>query len=275
MYALIMYLLGVLTAAGWKHEKSKQAEKRIIKDKRHCFPDSPIPVVSLLPPETDEQKADQKKRKTRESIKFWSELFGLIVLVVYAVATIAIWCANKNAADAAKNAADVARDTLLRSQRPWVGLAGPINPQRFQLNPEVSIQTALPLKNFGTSPALKVMATIEPVDNKGLHERAPHVCDLILRFVNGTIPENQLQGPQIKRGFTLFPGEVLSEGIGTGDSTLKPGSVDTLYFIGCIAYRDQFEKTHTTHFCVETPWLAKSYKLGQPLISCSVYNEVD
>ncbi len=61
----------------------------------------------------------------------------------------------------------------------------------------------------------------------------------------------------------------------TGDSTLKPESIDTLYFIGCIAYRDQFEKTHTTRFCVETPRLAKNYKLGQPFISCSVYNESD
>lgn len=36
------------------------------------------------------------------------EGFGLFVLVVYTIATILIWCANKRAADAAKTAADAA-----------------------------------------------------------------------------------------------------------------------------------------------------------------------
>lgn len=158
-------------------------------------------------------------------------------------------------------------------QRPWVGLNGPIIPDSFQLTPTVSIQAKIPIKNFGHSPALKVMASMEPVRHQELHKHALHVCDLILRFVNGTIPKNQLQGPQIKRGFTLFPDEAFLEPIATGDDTIKSDSVDTLYFLGCVAYRDQFNRSHTTRFCVETPWLAKDFRVGQALASCSVYNE--
>lgn len=159
--------------------------------------------------------------------------------------------------------------------RAWVGLGGPIVPESFELTPHISMRTRIPTKNFGRSLALKVMADMEPVSHQEIHQRAPHVCDLILNIVNGTIPPNQLQGPQLKHGFTLFPNEEIFEPIETGDSTIKPESIDTLYFLGCIAYIDQFGQTHTTRFCVETPWLAKDFKLGQALISCSIYNEAN
>jgi len=178
-------------------------------------------------------------------------------------------------AKAVQSSVEAIRHSLEVQQRAWVGLSKPIVPTSFQLTPRISVQAEIPLKNFGHSPAMKVVANLMPVTHTEIHKMAPHACDLVLRFVNGTIPKNQLQGPQIKRGFMLSPQEEHSLLIGTGDDVIDPASVDTLYFLGCIGYRDQFGHTRTTHFCVETPWLAKDFKVGQELIPCSVYTDAN
>jgi hypothetical protein len=175
----------------------------------------------------------------------------------------------------AQSSIEAIRHSLEVQQRAWVGLSRPIVPTSFQLTPKISVQAEIPLKNFGRSPAMKVLAGMMPVTNKEIHERAPRACELILNFVNGTIPKNQLRPgePQLRRGLILNPDEEGTFRIATGNDTIDPNSADTLYFLGCIAYRDQFGHTRTTRFCVETPWLAKDFKLGQALTSCSIYND--
>jgi len=178
---------------------------------------------------------------------------------------------------AAQNSVEAIQHSLEVQQRAWVGLSRPIVPTSFQLIPRISVQVEIPLKNFGHSPAMKVLAVMMPVTHKEIHERAPRACKLILDFVSGTIPKNQLQPgePQLRRGLMLNPDEEATLRIATGDDTINPNSVDTLYFLGCVAYRDQSGHTRTTRFCVETPWLAKDFKLGQALTSCSIYNDAN
>src|SRR4029077_4334311 len=50
-------------------------------------------------------------------------LATLISLVIYAITTIFIYCATNKAANAAKSAADTARETLIYSERPWITIA--------------------------------------------------------------------------------------------------------------------------------------------------------
>src|ERR1700743_3190257 len=99
MYYLIFYFLGLLTIVGTKKNNSANANAEANKNEKHCFPDRPISVVSLPPPQSDKERADQEKKKRRESVKFWVELFGLIVLIVYAGFTIAIWIAMQSQRD--------------------------------------------------------------------------------------------------------------------------------------------------------------------------------
>ena len=110
---------------------------------------------------------------------------------------------------AAQNSVEAIQHSLEVQQRAWVGLSRPIVPTSFQLIPRISVQVEIPLKNFGHSPAMKVLAVMMPVTHKEIHERAPRACKLILDFVSGTIPKNQLQPgePQLRRGLMLNPDE--------------------------------------------------------------------
>jgi hypothetical protein len=45
-------------------------------------------------------------------------------------------CANQRAASAARDSANVAKDTLLASNRPWIGLSGPITVEHFEFMSE-------------------------------------------------------------------------------------------------------------------------------------------
>jgi hypothetical protein len=77
MYALILYLLGVLTAVSRKNNNREHSNAETHKDKGYCLPDSPISVVSFPPPKTDQEQAEDKKKKIRKSVKFWVEIWAL------------------------------------------------------------------------------------------------------------------------------------------------------------------------------------------------------
>src|SRR5260370_17949265 len=66
---------------------------------------------------------------------------------------------------AARDAADTARDALVRSQRPWVGPTGEakvLSTPVIGKDGNVSFAFEVLLKDFGTSPALNVEVFMEP-----------------------------------------------------------------------------------------------------------------
>jgi hypothetical protein len=83
---------------------------------------------------TEAQKAEtdyQTKMLFWQRLTFW-------VLLIYAAATWLMYCANKNAAIAAKSSADTARDALVLVNRPWLVSADLKGSQfsRFRCEPE-------------------------------------------------------------------------------------------------------------------------------------------
>jgi hypothetical protein len=93
-------------------------------DEHTSDPNPPVTPTAkkpeLNPPAHKYEVTCNKQRDWIDKASFGLEAFGLFVLVIYAVATIAIWCANKKAADAAYNASVTASRQLEMADRPWL-----------------------------------------------------------------------------------------------------------------------------------------------------------
>jgi hypothetical protein len=117
------------------------------------------------------------KRDWIDWITLGLEGFGLFVLIVYTMATILMYCANKKAADAAKSAADTASDTLKFSrqqsrfdERPYMSPMprganadgqGHLSVYDIGQGPaigRVRLGVAVEIMNVGKSPAIGVIA---------------------------------------------------------------------------------------------------------------------
>jgi hypothetical protein len=119
-------------------------------------PEAP-PTTVQLQAVSRPQRCETTRMRERDWIDkatFWLQVLGLFILVVYAVATIAIWRANKKAADAATSAANTARDTLVASSRAWIAP----NTASFtsKIAEHVPMSWGVQYSNTGKSPALDV-----------------------------------------------------------------------------------------------------------------------
>lgn len=158
MGILIAYLLGILTASKPKdHHASHNADSSNT-PQRQSPSNGPLSVLCTPPTKSEEESAEGKKRKRRETIKFRVELIGAFVLVIYTAFTILMWRANKKSADAAKSAADTAREQLELSERPWIKILD-LQPRGDQpIVGGLSFQKIGPFKN---DPDVRVQATIQ------------------------------------------------------------------------------------------------------------------
>lgn len=135
---LISFLAGVLAAVGTKKNHSNNANPEANKGGCHSFPDRPITVVSIPPAPTDEERAKQKKKDTRKTIKFVVEVVGVAVLIVYTGATVLTYIQIKN--------------QFRADQRAWIAATViSDDPQPGKL-----FTIVLKMKDTGKTPALDV-----------------------------------------------------------------------------------------------------------------------
>jgi hypothetical protein len=134
------------------------------------------------------------------------------------------------------------------------------------------VKIQLVLENFGYSAAVSVFQAAELVDNDALPHAADQSCQIARAQAGIKIPGTVFLDSKIRHtGQTIFPQQKVE--FTTTDSPIKPIS-SVLYAVGCVIYRDNVtDGIWWTRFCQETSWLASSYKSGQPLIPCKVYNE--
>ncbi len=166
-----------------------RSESRDHKDK----PDPPIPpaVVRSDPPPPPQKHCEITVNTKRDWIDWWTlrlEGFGLFVLIVYTVFTGLMWCANKKAAEAAKSAADTAKQSLNSVERPYVVFDSietrklatliPIGTNLWQFTPR--------WQNAGNTPAM------------------PAIHDFFAQSVEGEPTEEQFIGTE-KEEYVSFP----------------------------------------------------------------------
>jgi hypothetical protein len=224
------------------------------------------------------QRHQDRHQRTQDSIRHaaWAT-FAAVFL--YAGITALQWNEMRKATHAAIKSADTARDALIVSQRPWVSVTKPFRAEVTQVKKnEFSIRTLIPVKNFGPSPALKVIAVWKMIpitaNEFGIVEEEAPVKEIIDSMC-GTA--ELVSDPTLfQEGFTLFPNEALTR---DGKQTViieNPSDVVTSALGGCIAYRDQFNKTvHHTRFCLENTGPFMSFKKTGALVPCNIATGAD
>jgi hypothetical protein len=132
-------------------------------------PDPPNSPEVTLPnsPSSPAKQCEITTNIKRDRIDWWTlrmEGFGLFVLCVYTVFTALMWCANKQAADAATRAAESAensvtqaRDNAHLDQRAWVSVKSVKLTAPYSLTTKGGITVTL--ANTGKTPALDVGIT--------------------------------------------------------------------------------------------------------------------
>jgi hypothetical protein len=231
------------------------------------------PVVPHIPPSpTDPQKSNSQKCDPTPPWKKRLEIAGFCVLVVYAIFTGLMYCANKKAADAAKSAADTAHDSLVLSERPWIKIGHRIvEPLTFDRpgtnGPIATITIENTLENVGPTVALNVVIREEivPMDASfSIHTalaRQAEVCDAIRHREGGKPIEYTIfpKDPLVQRSQIGPSMEVILKSAKDNAAIGTAGKVN-LMMVGCVAYRSSFEPkdapSHETRF---------AYFLGKPL----------
>jgi hypothetical protein len=211
----------------------------------------PQPPESTPPPDGDPTPHDKPNEK-REQLRTAVQVIGLVVLVVYTIFTGLMWGANQTAADAAKNAAQTAKDALVIGNRPWIKITpGIIKPLTFnelkQHGPMAMMTIQNRVENVGNSVALNVLVYEEliPVgfDIRAALDRRKERCELY----------RKTQQPDA--GTVIFAKDTSTGGQGVGpsmadiqkvmDSTPQLKGKIGFVLVGCASYRSSFEPEST------------------------------
>jgi hypothetical protein len=242
-----------------------------------------IPKSDIPPSPSGYQITCKTEKDWRDKVKFWAELVGLAFLIAYTIFAGLQWCEMRKAANAAKGANEAAREALIRSQRPWVGITEAPTITRI-LNEEriIGLQVTFWVKNYGPSPAIYLNLVPGGMPVAGDPGPAPTVleCKIAEDYAKGHIAKEMRNGKLSPigvpaEGFTVFPNERLDiRPIASYDRPNNPKSYFTFY--GCVAYGDQFGKSiHHTPFCCQSTNPLHDAAVGQSLIACMTNTSAD
>lgn len=171
----------------------------------------------------------------------------------------------------AEQQANIAADTLKKSQRPWV------NAESFMLDTHTYppqgrfyIQGELTVKNTGPSIATEgwVMISAAPhFDRRWLAQHWDNACQAIdqLKIADSNETKRKVGDgiPPPPYGFVLAPNQETKIELGAGSDDIDANDVTNRGFsvLGCIKYKDQFLMEHTTRFCF-TPFTKSGEKFA-------------
>lgn len=161
-------------------------------------------------------------------------------------------------ADAAKSSADTARDSLIRSQRPWVGMRGFFLP--IKVLPNIPLQAKYAQVNSGHGPALSVGNRVGfgILEQKLTNDRG----------------EEKLRETKPPNTYTLFPNAESPAGQASVTinnywlSQVNAGKA-WLYYFGDTTYLDEFGQMHRTKFCAVYNPTAKEFD------HCDIFNDAN
>jgi hypothetical protein len=190
--------------------------------------------------------------------KFILEVATFLVFVAYGIYTGRMYYANRDAADAAKSAADTAASQLELTERPWVDASIAIDgPFSFHINGDSVEEASIPLKivprNTGHSPALSAAIFWRLTLAKGddIFKVRDEACKSaeattnnghwgITLFPNTTSPHEERK--IIRIGKTEIEKSKVWGLSGFENKTMPPPSI-----VICIAYRPTFKNTSVYH----------------------------
>lgn len=232
-------------------------------------------VPATPPTKTHCEVSCKQEKDGWDKFKERAEVFGILVLSVYAGFTIAMYFANKQAADAATKAAEAAqcsadiaaraldssKEALHLTERPWIGVERIDGDVHLGVDEPIGLNVTL--INSGRAPALRLE----------LKTKAGCTPNDVVPPINYT----ERDAAQFGR-FVLVPNQ---EFHGTFDNNnsktiCTPDEMELVktkkgyfYIIGTAYYTDGFKIKHHTDFCA-------SMKVGvKGFPPCSYHNEAD
>ena len=280
MGLLIAYILGLLTPIKKPPQRAEGGISPTTNSKQENEGGDSLPAFKpqVIPTPTNAKDSCyccHQKTPLWKIILDWLTFLGVVGTVAaatwYACITHEMW-------KEMQTQTKIQRQASINSERAWVGLDGPIKTEALQATPKFVIGGHYEIKNFGHGPALKVFPSAVPVwDSEGNVDYmnvAESSCAGPIEFATGTLPHppgtpNPAPGPM---GYTLFPGQSHPEEVGPWQGQAVP-PLKHFWFIGCVAYLDQFKSLHWTRFCVESPFTIPNPTKDTPLQFCALYND--
>ncbi len=173
----------------------------------------------------------------------WAKVSAAL-LAVYVMATLGIYWANKKAADAAKVSADVAHDTLLVANRPWVSAEVFVDgPLQFTQN-GATIALKVRLQNIGHSVAKSVDAWPRlTFDRIKALDSLQEVCNIANAPVNAKSDFGFLLFPDQPAIAVPTPVSATLQDIQIGQKESSNGDVHPFVLI-CVDYQSTLEERH-------------------------------
>jgi hypothetical protein len=229
-------------------------------------------VLEIPQPVTTHKVADNTNKPGLKKFEVAIQIAALCAVIYYACTTEKMW-------KEMQKQTRVQQSVGVNAERAWVGLNGSIATDVLEAVPKFKIGAHYSIKNFGHGPALRVFPYGEPVwdaENVNYENVAKQACTGPIEFATGTIPV----GPGVRNpgpmGYILFPDQIHQEQIGQGpwEGDPLPKPMRHFWFIGCIAYIDQFKTLRWTRFCME-PSVSALQPLSEdtPLQFCALYND--
>jgi hypothetical protein len=179
-----------------------------------------------------------------DQMKPFVELGGIVLLTLYTGFTVAMYFANRDAANAANSSASAAHDTLVASNRPWIDLAVNLKSGLTYDSSGASIYVGIVKKNVGHSPAVRVVEVAEFVQQPANPwTELRRVCDQAT--AQSALPSNQFVTQTIFQDapirelyrFTLPNSEFSKDRL--SDSKMPYALMPEV--IMCVAYRADFD----------------------------------
>jgi hypothetical protein len=188
----------------------------------------------------------------------------------------------RRSAAAATNANSIANNTLVESNRAWVGIEGTMVIDPIQLTKDrngttINATSFFTIKNFGKAPAMHVgwdaliVAYQQGEDFAVEHhmQTFKQEADVTCRMsdMQGAQP---LQGPSYESGLYIFPDNRITTKQPLNDTSPNPILNTWLTVAGCISYKDQFKDTavHHTRFCFMSDGAINTAAKRQALHPC-------
>lgn len=205
--------------------------------------------ISRAPSLEEQHNAERKEDKGQQEKDYRAAKWTLAFVIVYSFLTFLMYLTNKKAADAAENAANTARDTLVASERPWVAIAhDSLRMDHMTLLPDrenppsytLESTALMTLENFGNGPALRVtppMIRIYLVQNPP-PDWEQNACTLVEAFSEKGDATDVVTYYIMPRS-TVPTQTQETQGLGRID----PANVHTYWVSICFVYRDSLSKS--------------------------------
>jgi hypothetical protein len=191
-----------------KNQQIPAAQQQPTADDNRGTKDAPLIIEMTNPPSGDAIAAEIKKNRDNQAADDRRSLIFNFLLVAVGVLQagaliFTIFVTNK-AANAATLAADVAKDTLIATQRPWIFVKLQLGQRGlfFNMN-EANLDLVFLLKNTGNSPAVTVGIECIPRIDVKINDRIIELEKICSSARNRT-PHPQMWG------YTIFPDDTLT-----------------------------------------------------------------